>query len=119
MELNDSEQDLVNSLKDILLEGYANRENWEDSIKGFIKFLEKKSEDYNKLSYPIKYLYLREACIELSDELCNMGRLYYNMSDNMNDYDEDDYEETEDEEDIEETDSRMVDTDIDIFKELE
>lgn len=118
MELDQSAEDMVSELQDIILCGYANREDWEEGVNGYIRFFERKNADYKRLKEPFKYLYLKEALTGLSEELHGLCRAYDYMADSINSYDEDDYE------DVIERDrfvggERMVETDIDLFSEQE
>ena len=114
MELDQKAENMVSVLKDIVLSGYANREDWKEGVNGYIQFFEKKNPNYKRLKEPFKYLYLKEALIGLSEELRGLCRAYDHMADSMDEYDEEDYE------GVIERDryiggERMVETDIDIF----
>lgn len=114
MELDQKAEGMVNELKDIILNGYANREDWKEGINGYIQFFEKKNPDYKRLKEPFKYLYLREALIGLSEELRGLCRAYDHMTDLIDEYDEEDYEGVI-ERDRYQYGEKMIETDIDIF----
>ena len=92
MELDDSAQDLVTQLVDVVICGYANRENWEEGVNGYIRFLERKNADYSKLTEPYKYLFLEQTLVSLAEELRGLCRIYDYMADSMCKYDDEDYE---------------------------